>query len=136
MNNKFLILFIGIVVCSVLAQPYMVVRQKDNVVTRFPVESIDSVFFYDAENDVDALVMDENYSPSMLSKYAVSKTDSYEDILVDGNDVYTVGNFGVRKYDWSEASNPRLLTSNPIVPNMSLISDILCLFLLLIIIDT
>ena len=120
MKNKLLVLLISIVACSALAQPYMVVRQKDNVVTKFPVESIDSVFFSDVENGVDALVMDDNYNPSLLSKYAASKTDSYEDILVDGDDVFVVGNFGIRKYDWSDAMSPRLLAANPIVPDMSL----------------
>lgn len=119
MNNKFLILFIGIVVCSVLAQPYMVVRQKDNVVTRFPVESIDSVFFYE-KNSIDDLVDYDDYAPSLVSTYAASKMDSYDDIYVEGNDVYAIGTFGLRKFDWNNPSVPRLVFEDSLVPSLSL----------------
>lgn len=39
-------------------------------------------------------------------------TSGYDDIYVDGNQVYTVGCFGIRKLDYTDGENPSLVVEN------------------------
>lgn len=48
----------------------------------------------------------------LVSTYTHPNASAYEDIYVDGNSIYTVGYFGIRKLDYTNDSNPLLVAEN------------------------
>lgn len=61
--------------------------------------------------------MPDDYSYRLISKYIEPSGGSYEDILVDGSSIYSIGYFGVRKLDFSNEENPILITNNTNIVN-------------------
>lgn len=96
---------------NAFCQNYMVVSQSGNKQIWIPSESIDSVFFEGYDNDE---IPNPNriLSPEYLSSIESSTSPTYYDIVVDGPNLYALGNNGLQKIDISNIENPTLLASN------------------------
>lgn len=57
----------------------------------------------------------DDYTYRWISSFKGSTKNYYEDILIEGNYIYVVGNFGLRKIDVSDLYNPQLLIESPVV---------------------
>ena len=54
----------------------------------------------------------DDYEYKMVSTFTHPQASPYEDILVNGNAVYAIGYFGIRKLDYSDETNPILTAEN------------------------
>ena len=54
----------------------------------------------------------DDYEYRMVSTFTHPQASPYEDILVNGNTVYAIGYFGIRKLDYTDEANPILTAEN------------------------
>lgn len=57
----------------------------------------------------------DDYTYRWIKSFAGGVKSYYEDILIEGNNIYAVGNFGLRKIDVSDLYNPKLEIESSVV---------------------
>lgn len=82
---------------GVFAQKYMIINQN-NQQTLYPVDKVDSVTFVDYDEKNKDFI-DGPLNPQIVSKFETSSKLGYEDFCVDKNNLYAVGEFGLRIFD-------------------------------------
>lgn len=116
---RILCVFLLCFCCEVFAQKYMVVNQKENKQTKFLVETIDSVYFEgflsDDHSDDSYLENDSPLNPTLMATYTHPVAKGYEDLIVSGDTVFAVGNFGLRVIDWTNDEHPVLIAEHNLV---------------------
>ncbi len=105
-----------LLVCAIaqitLAQKYMLVGQKGGIVTQFPMENVDSVYFSGYDEVVDGAMLPLSYSPSLCSSWKPSNLSRvFSDFIEDSCYLYAVGQFGIRKFDFSNPNDVSLISS-------------------------
>lgn len=88
------------------AQKYMIVGQKGGVTTLFPIENVDSVYFTGYETPPPAEILE---NPKVIGTYNTGKYN-YEGFISDRNILYAYGDFGLRKIDITDKTNPTLIS--------------------------
>lgn len=54
----------------------------------------------------------DDYEYKIISTYIHPYASRYEDILVEGNTIYAIGNFGIRKLSYANEKQPTLISEN------------------------